>query len=122
MSYRKLGGWMVMVVAATAACGDPATTPIDAPPPVADAGIDAPADAPGPRIVTVVELPAPPLVAVDVLLVVDDSPSMAPKQAKFADALPALVERLAARPGGLPDLHLGVVTTDLGTSGSTSAP
>lgn len=120
MVFRARRGWMVMV-AASAACGDPATALIDARPALADAEPDAPADAPGPRIVTVVELPATPLVAVDVLLVVDDSSGMAAKQAKLADALPALVERLAARPGGLPDLHLGVVTTDLGTAGSASA-
>lgn len=112
---------MVAVLAASAACGEPATTPVDARPALTDAGADAPADAPGPRIVTVVELPSTPLVAVDVLLVVDDSSGMAAKQAKLADALPALIDRFAARPGGLPDLHLGVVTTDLGTSGAASA-
>jgi hypothetical protein len=65
-------------------------------------------------------------VAVDVLLVVDDSGSMAAEQALLADAFPGLIERLltgtdpeTGNPVHVPvgDLHIGVVSTDMGVGG-----
>jgi hypothetical protein len=58
----------------------------------------------------------------DVLFVVDDSPSMLDKQMNLITNFPKFVTRLSLLPGGLPDLHLGVVSTDMGTSGSGPKP
>ncbi|MFK7989928.1 MAG: MopE-related protein [Sandaracinaceae bacterium] len=65
---------------------------------------------------------------VDVLFVVDNSNSMTEEQASFAAELPRMVRALATgdlNSDGTPetdpvrDLHLGVVTADMGTSGHT---
>lgn len=53
----------------------------------------------------------------DLLFVIDDSASTADKQAALQAAFPAFLEQLATLDGGLPDLHLGVVSTDVGTLG-----
>jgi hypothetical protein len=58
---------------------------------------------------------------VDLLVVVDDSPSMADKQINLAANLPRFIDALGTLPGGLPDLHIGVVTSDLGTKGAEEA-
>jgi hypothetical protein len=50
----------------------------------------------------------------DVLFVVDNSDSMREEQALY---LPLLIRQLASLPGGLPSLHVGVVSTDLGAGG-----
>lgn len=71
----------------------------------------------------VVELRATGARDLDVLFVIDDSGSMADKQANLVENFPNFVNVLSALPGGLPNLHLGVVTTDLGTAGADgSAP
>jgi hypothetical protein len=57
----------------------------------------------------------------DLLFIVDDSPSMLDKQAAVRAAFPAFVEQLASFEGGMPNLHLGVVSTDMGTKGSAVA-
>jgi hypothetical protein len=75
----------------------------------------------GPPRETVVEAPATPR-DLDVLVVIDDSGSMTDKQRTLATSLPGFIAGLEALPGGLPNLHLGVVTTDMGTSTSTTAP
>src|SRR5438105_2385070 len=53
---------------------------------------------------------------IDILFVLDNSPSMAPKQAELAHRFPALLSLLGSNaPNGRPaHFHLGVVTTDLG--------
>lgn len=53
--------------------------------------------------------------AVDILLVVDNSPGMAPNQLAFAEAMPALVNRLNAVDGL--DWRAGVISTDLADQG-----
>jgi hypothetical protein len=50
----------------------------------------------------------------DVLFMVDDSPSMAPLQVKLAASFSRFAAVLAALPGGTPDLHLGVVSSSMG--------
>jgi hypothetical protein len=70
---------------------------------------------------TVVELAVTPNRDLDLLFVVDDSPSMLDKQTNLVNNFPLFVERLNRAPGGLPNLHLGVVTTDMGTLSSGSA-
>lgn len=64
---------------------------------------------------SVADLPAAPDRALDVLFIVDDSSAMAQKQETLGASMQAFVDRLAAGPSGLPDLHVGVVTTDMGT-------
>jgi hypothetical protein len=69
---------------------------------------------------TVVEVPVTANAGLDVLFVVDDSGSMADKQTNLIDNFPNFITKLAAGPTGLPDLHLGVITTDMGTKASGS--
>ena len=54
---------------------------------------------------------------VDVLFVIDDSTSMAPKQWALRQRFPKLIERLSAQDGPGYDLHIGVTSTDLGAPG-----
>jgi hypothetical protein len=60
--------------------------------------------------------------SLDVLFVIDNSPSMAGMQTDLAQRLPSLVERLVAVGSRVPalSLHVGVVTSDYG-AGSTGA-
>ncbi len=52
---------------------------------------------------------------VDILFVVDNSGSMAGEQANLRANFPAMMTALKNMNGGLPNVHLGVTTTDLGT-------
>lgn len=88
-----------------------------------DAGVDAtPGPCPSPPCSAVV---ADVLVtssrALDLLFVVDDSASMAEEQAALTANFGQLVSVLASSPGGLPDLHIGVINADLG-AGPYSLP
>ena len=67
-------------------------------------------------------LPSKPDRDLDLLFVVDNSPSMADKQLSLADNFPRMIDTLATLDGGLPNLHVGVVTSDMGTSSTTGAP
>src|SRR5262249_28936173 len=55
---------------------------------------------------------------IDLLFVIDDSPAIAPQRAKLLDNYRRFIETLGAFPGGLPDVHIGVVTADVGTRGA----
>lgn len=57
----------------------------------------------------------------DLLFVIDNSPSMAGKQAALAENFPRMIDALARLDGGLPDLRIGVISTDMGTQGSAVA-
>lgn len=70
----------------------------------------------------VTSLKAIPNHELDVLFVVDNSPSMLDKQHSLAANFPRMIDVLGTLDEGLPDLHIGVVTSDLGTSGSRTAP
>jgi len=70
----------------------------------------------------VVALRAVPDRDLDLLFVIDNSPSMADKQAALADGFPRMIDRLAELDGGLPNLHIGVITSDMGTQGSAAPP
>ena len=60
---------------------------------------------------------------IDILFVIDDSPSMADKQRNLQTNFPQFINVLNTIEGGLPDVHIGVVTTDMGSKGSQdSAP
>src|SRR5262245_25259059 len=53
----------------------------------------------------------------DLLFLIDDSPSMADKQANLAMNFPDFIKVLEQIPGGLPNVHIGVATSDMGTQG-----
>lgn len=67
----------------------------------------------------VVELGTP--VKLDLLFMIDDSPSMEEEQANLARNFPRLMDELHKLPTGFPDLHLGVVSSDLG-AGTAALP
>jgi hypothetical protein len=72
----------------------------------------------GDPYVQVVEVSVNPNRDLDLLFVIDDSPSMFDKQKNLADNFPRFIDRLNATSGGFPNLHVGVVTSDMGTKGS----
>ena len=53
---------------------------------------------------------------------VDDSPSMKPLQAKLAAQLPSFMQRLIELDGGLPDLHVAVISSSLGAGAFADVP
>jgi hypothetical protein len=57
----------------------------------------------------------------DLLFVVQDSCCMLDKQGALRASLPLLVEELLRMSGGPPNLHVGVVSTDLGTTSEYDA-
>ncbi|MBK9002269.1 MAG: hypothetical protein IPM35_41670 [Myxococcales bacterium] len=64
--------------------------------------------------------PLQPTDKVDLLLMVDNSRSMADKQAILAEAVPRLVNQLVSPSGGgkpVTDLHIGVISSSLGGHG-----
>ena len=66
----------------------------------------------------VLDLRALPNRDVDVLFVIDNSPSMADKQAALVAGFPKMMDALGTLEGGLPNLHIGVITSDMGSMGS----
>jgi len=52
---------------------------------------------------------------VDIVFVVDDSGSMKEEQDSLASNFPKFIDRLSSLQGGLPSVHIGVVSTDVGT-------
>jgi hypothetical protein len=69
----------------------------------------------------VARVPVLPNRDIDMLFIVDDSPSMLDKQTNLKAAFPAFVNELNTLEGGLPNVHIGVVTTDVGTKGAEDA-
>jgi hypothetical protein len=55
--------------------------------------------------------------SVDLLFLIDDSTSMAPLQQNLARNFPRFMQALEAAPGGLPDVHIAVASTDMGVQG-----
>ena len=53
---------------------------------------------------------------IDILFVIDDSGSMADKQNNLAANFPNFIDVLNTIQGGLPDVHIGVVSSDMGVS------
>jgi hypothetical protein len=58
---------------------------------------------------------------VDLLFLIDDSPSMSDKQLNLAANFSRFIDVLNQIPGGLPNLHIGIATSDMGTQGSEDA-
>jgi hypothetical protein len=53
----------------------------------------------------------------DILFVIDDSGSMQQEQAALATHFPEFMQVLKSIEGGLPDVHIGVISSDMGTGG-----
>jgi hypothetical protein len=64
--------------------------------------------------------PATPINKLDMLFMVDNSFSMQPLQQKLLASFPTLIQTLKTLPGGLPDLHIGVVSSSLGAGAYNS--
>jgi hypothetical protein len=62
----------------------------------------------------------PPTRQVDLLFMIDDSSSMETGQANLRANLPSFMDVLKGLPGGLPDLHVAVVTSDMGAGDGSS--
>jgi hypothetical protein len=58
---------------------------------------------------------------VDILFLIDNSPSMADKQANLQANFHRFIETLDTIEGGLPNVHIAVATSDLGTKGADDA-
>jgi hypothetical protein len=56
--------------------------------------------------------------ALDILFMIDNSPSMQEEQLNLRRNFPIFMDELKKIPGGLPDIHIGVISSDLG-AGST---
>jgi hypothetical protein len=54
---------------------------------------------------------------VDILFMIDNSLSMRPLQTKLATNFPAFMQVLTGLPGGLPNVHIAVVSSDMGAGG-----
>jgi hypothetical protein len=63
----------------------------------------------------------PTLRDVDVVFVIDDAPGMGPAQAKLRASLPAFTDTLKNLPAGYPNLHVAVISGDLG-AGAYDSP
>jgi hypothetical protein len=55
---------------------------------------------------------------IDILFIIDDSPSMLDKQTNLKANFPNFINVLNSIEGGLPNIHLGVINSDLGTKGA----
>jgi hypothetical protein len=55
---------------------------------------------------------------IDILFLIDDSPSMADKQNNLRMNFPNFINVLNTIQGGLPNIHIGVATSDMGSKGA----
>jgi hypothetical protein len=58
----------------------------------------------------------------DIVFTIDDSPAMQSQQEKLATQLPDLMSVLETLPGGLPDVHIAVVSSSLGAGPYPDVP
>ena len=83
--------------------------------PAADGGAPAEGGPPAPDAAAPApDVAAPPTRDLDILFMIDNSPTMAEEQDKLRRNFPVFMKALQAIPGGLPNVHIGVVTSDLG--------
>jgi hypothetical protein len=79
---------------------------------------------PSQAVVETMDIPAQPFPAADILFVIDNSGSMKEEQDSLKANFGKMMQVLETLDGGMPDVHIGVVTSDLGTSttdGATAA-
>lgn len=100
---RKTTMAVVLGLAVSAACGGGSDD--DDTPPTPDG------------LTAVATIPATPNRALDLLLVVDDSGSMLEEQIELRNRLQDFIDVANTLEGGLPDVHIGVATTNVGTGG-----
>jgi hypothetical protein len=105
-------GFVLAVLAPLAACGDDDCCKV-----TADAS---PFDA-NDGYVEVARVPVVINRDLDLLFVIDDSPGMLEKQINLQNNFPNFINVLNGAEGGLPSIHIGVVTSDLGTKGADDA-
>ena len=55
-----------------------------------------------------------PVRDIDILFMIDNSPSMQEEQTNLQKNFPVFMDALKKIPGGLPNVHIGVVSSDLG--------
>ncbi len=58
----------------------------------------------------------------DILFMIDDSTSMTPLQSRLAGGIPSFMTVLQGLPGGLPDLHVAVISSSLGAGAFADVP
>ena len=92
--------WLLLVVVVVVACTDAS-----------------PSGPGGTSRTAKMEIPIGGTNLLDVLFVIDDSPAMAAHPGRVAAHIDAFVDVMSALPGGIPDLHVGVTTTDVGSYG-----
>jgi hypothetical protein len=63
---------------------------------------------------------SPPSHDVDILFMVDNSSSMSKTQARLAAAFPKFMQVLGGLPGGMPNLHIAIVSSDMGAGAVTN--
>src|SRR4051812_21625752 len=63
-----------------------------------------------------------PVRQLDLLFMVDNSDSMRQEQEGLSAGFPLLINELAGVPGGLPDLHVAIISSNLGAGPNTPAP
>jgi hypothetical protein len=64
-------------------------------------------------------IPVSPVRQLDMVFMIDNSPSMAPKQAKLQAQFPNLINALQdPTTANLPDLRVAIIDSDLGTDGA----
>jgi hypothetical protein len=129
----RVGLWGVVVAAAAvggcgpSSLGNPGydagrdTAPPDIVYPPADAGPPKPDAAPDPEPV---ERPSRYLASnrnVDLLFLVDDSSSMRLSQDNLRRNFPVLMQALKNQPGGMPNVHIGVISSDMGAGDGSVA-
>jgi hypothetical protein len=77
---------------------------------------------PQPVQVTSLYIPIAPVRQLDLVFMIDNSPSMAPKQAKLQANFPSLIDALKdPTDGTLPDLRVAIIDSDLGTAGNIAS-
>ena len=77
---------------------------------------------PAPEMQTDVYITVAPVRDLDLVFMVDNSPSMAPKQKKMNDNFPRLIAALKdPTDGTLPNLRVAIIDSDLGTGGAYSS-
>jgi hypothetical protein len=92
--------WMVLLVGFLVGCLDRTVTTLE----------------PSRAKVETLDIPAQPFPAADILFVIDNSGSMTAEQASLTANFGTMMHVLETLDGGMPDVHIGVVTSDLGTS------
>jgi hypothetical protein len=94
----------------------------DAAVPTPDVGGSADAGDDSDALIGVYQVSIAPARQLDLVFMIDNSPSMAPKQQKLITQFPRLIEALKdPKDGSLPDLRIAIIDSDLGTGGAYPA-